>query len=101
MLLRGAEVAARAVLKESLRLPGARMVRRQASWTKDANKEDIPELVLNRLLVAEVFLQMLASGLGTVALVWATVVLLGGFSTMLVRLDFWLTTAIVFVETAR
>ncbi|TKW29569.1 hypothetical protein SEVIR_3G403900v4 [Setaria viridis] len=103
VVLRGAllVVAARAVLKESLRLPGARMVRRQASWTKDANKEDIPELVLNRLLAAEVFLQMLASGLGTVALVWATVVLLGGFSTMLVRLDFWLTTAIVVVETAR
>jgi hypothetical protein len=51
--------------------------------------------------LAEAFLQLLASGLGTLALVWATVVLLGGYSTMLVRLDFWFTTAIVFVETAR
>ncbi|CAN6361947.1 unnamed protein product [Urochloa humidicola] len=97
----GVYLAARAVLQESLRLPGARVAGRLASWTKDANKEDIPELVLNRLLAAEVFLQMLASGLGTVALVWATVVLLGGFSTMLVRMDFWFITAIVFVETAR
>ncbi|TVU33421.1 hypothetical protein EJB05_25238, partial [Eragrostis curvula] len=46
-------------------------------------------------------LQLFASGLGTLAFFWATVVLLGGFSTMLSRLDFWFITAIVFIETAR
>ena len=83
-------------LIECLRMPGARTPARLATWTKDT-----PELKLNLSLVAEAFLQLLASGLGTLALVWATVVLLGGYSTMLVRLDFWFTTAIVFVETDR
>ena len=44
---------------------------------------------------------LLASRLGALALVWATVVLLGGFSTMLGTMDFWFTAAVVFVETAR
>ncbi|CAD6266811.1 unnamed protein product [Miscanthus lutarioriparius] len=77
------------------------MAGRLASWTEDKDKKEIPELLLNRLLVAEVFLQMLALGLGTIALVWATVVLLGGFSSALMTMDFWFVTAIVFVETAR
>jgi hypothetical protein len=76
------------------------MAGRLASWTEDRDKKEIPELLLNRLLVAEVFLQMLASGLGTIALIWATVVLLGGFSSALMTMDFWFVTAIVFVETA-
>jgi hypothetical protein len=82
-------------LIECLRVPGART--RLATWTKD----DTPELKLNLSLVAEAFLQLLASGLGALALVWATVVLLGGFSTMLGTMDFWFTKAVVFVETAR
>lgn len=84
------------ILLESARLPGARTPARVATRSKDT-----PELALNLSLVAEAFLQLLASGLGTLALVWATVVLLGGYSTALVRPDFWFTTAIVFVETAR
>ncbi|CAL5047260.1 unnamed protein product [Urochloa decumbens] len=83
-------------LIESVRLPGARTPARLATWSKDT-----PELKLNLSLLVEAFLQLLASGLGTLALVWATVVLLGGFSSMLVRMDFWFITAIVFVETAR
>ncbi|CAL5043341.1 unnamed protein product [Urochloa decumbens] len=83
-------------LIESVRLPGARSPARLATWSKDT-----PELKLNLSLLVEAFLQLLASGLGTLALVWATVVLLGGFSSMLVRMDFWFITAIVFVETAR
>ena len=67
------------------------------TWSQDTREE----LALNLSLLAEAFLQLLASGLGTLALVWATVVLLGGYSTALVRMDFWFTTAIVFVETAR
>jgi hypothetical protein len=83
-------------LIECLRVPGAHTPARPATWTNDT-----PELKLNLSLVAEAFLQLLASGLGALALVWATVVLLGGFSTMLGTMDFWFTTAIVFVETAR
>jgi hypothetical protein len=65
-------------LIECLRVPAARAPARPAIWTKDTQ-----ELKLNLSLVAEAFLQLLASGLGALALVWATVVLLGGFSTML------------------
>lgn len=88
-------------LRESLGVPGARTLGRLASWTKAEDGMDIPELALNLSLLTERFLQLIASGLGTLALVWATVVLLGGFSTMLITMDFWFITAIVFIETAR
>ncbi|CAD6268918.1 unnamed protein product [Miscanthus lutarioriparius] len=83
-------------LVESIIRPGIRTLGRLAPWSQDTQ-----ELTLNLSLLTEAFLQLLASGLGTLALVWATVVLLGGYSTALVRMDFWFTTAIVFVETAR
>lgn len=94
-------VSARATLQESITLPGARTLGQVASWIKDEEENEIPEVALNLSLIAETFLQLFASGIGTLALVWATVVLLGGFSTMLIRMDFWFITAIVFVETAR
>ncbi|CAD6255188.1 unnamed protein product [Miscanthus lutarioriparius] len=89
--------AAIQALEESVRRSGTRALGRLAPWSQDTREE----LALNLSLLAEAFLQLLASGLGTLALVWATVVLLGGYSTALVRTDFWFTTAIVFVETAR
>ena len=89
--------AAIQALEESVRRSGTRALGRLAPWSQDTREE----LALNLSLLAEAFLQLLASGLGTLALVWATVVLLGGYSTALVRMDFWFTTAIVFVETAR
>ncbi|XP_066334814.1 uncharacterized protein [Miscanthus floridulus] len=88
--------AAIQALEESVRRSGTRALGRLAPWSQDTREE----LALNLSLLAEAFLQLLASGLGTLALVWATVVLLGGYSTALVRTDFWFTTAIVFVETA-
>jgi len=89
-------------LQESIRRSGTRALGRRllAPWTW-SQQDTREELALNLSLLAEAFLQLLASGLGTLALVWATVVLLGGYSTALVRMDFWFTTAIVFVETAR
>jgi len=89
--------AAVQALEESIRRSGTRALGRLAPWSQDTREE----LALNLSLLEEAFLQLLASGLGALALVWATVVLLGGFSTMLGTMDFWFTTAVVFVETAR
>ena len=35
---------------------------------------------------------------GTLASIWATVVLLGGFCSLLIRVDFWFATVMVFME---
>lgn len=38
------------------------------------------------------------NGLGTLATIWATVVLLGGFSVLIKQQDFWYVTIVAFVE---
>ena len=55
---------------------------------------------LNRLVRAVALVEKMGNGLGTLAFTWATVVVLGGFSTDL-RQDFWYATAIVFLEAFR
>ena len=45
-------------------------------------------------------IERLGNALGTLAFTWATVVLLGGYPTVL-HTDFWFTTAIVFLEAPR
>ena len=62
---------------------------------------DKRQQLLNLSLILETFLQLITSWLGTLAFVWATVVLLGGFSTALIRIDFWFTTAILFIEATK
>ncbi|RLN03839.1 hypothetical protein C2845_PM13G07300 [Panicum miliaceum] len=62
---------------------------------------DKRQQLLNLSLILETFLQLITSWLGTLAFAWATVVLLGGFSTVLIRKDFWFTTAIVFIEATK
>ncbi|XP_020171338.3 uncharacterized protein [Aegilops tauschii subsp. strangulata] len=44
------------------------------------------------------FFQKVMSGCGALAFIWATVVLLGGFSTLIKQKDFWFVTIIVFME---
>ncbi|KAF8660497.1 hypothetical protein HU200_057647 [Digitaria exilis] len=39
--------------------------------------------------------------MGTLAFIWATVVLLGGFSTYLHKVDFWVITIIIFIQAAK
>lgn len=55
---------------------------------------------LNRFVRAVALVERMGNGLGTLAFTWATVVVLGGFSTDL-RQDFWYATAIVFLEAFR
>ncbi|CAN6333862.1 unnamed protein product [Urochloa humidicola] len=55
---------------------------------------------LNRFVRAVALVERIGNGLGTLAFTWATVVVLGGFSTDL-RQDFWYATAIVFLEAFR
>lgn len=96
-LVRGVVV----VLKDALQLQGARGLDLERPTSGDTPLHQVPELPLNICMVSEMFLQILATGLGALALVWATVVLLGGFSTYLHKADFWVITAIVFIQTAR
>ncbi|CAM0948821.1 unnamed protein product [Alopecurus aequalis] len=91
--------AVREALKESLQLRGAKVLSLERATSRDTLLE--PELQLNMCILSELFLQILATGLGALAIVWATVVLLGGFSTYLQRADFWVITAIVFIQGAR
>ncbi|CAO1948358.1 unnamed protein product [Urochloa humidicola] len=61
---------------------------------------EAPERRLNRFVRTVAFLERTGNGLGTLAFTWATVVVLGGFSTNLGP-DFWYATAIVFLEAFR
>jgi len=90
-------------LKESLQLQGARGLDLERATSGDTSDEElpVPELRLNICLVSEVFVQILATGVGTLAFIWATVVLLGGFSTSLHKADFWVITGIVFVQASK
>ncbi|CAO2193643.1 unnamed protein product [Urochloa humidicola] len=89
------------VLQESLQLQGARGLDLERATSGDTSDDELPELRLNVCLVSEVFVQILATGVGTLAFIWATVVLLGGFSAFLHKADFWVITGIVFVQAAK
>ncbi|CAD6340573.1 unnamed protein product [Miscanthus lutarioriparius] len=89
------------LLRESLQLQGARRRDLERASRGDTSNDQVLELLLNIFLVSEVFVQILATGVGTIAFIWATVALLGGFSTFLHKVDFWVITGIVFVQVAK
>uniref|UniRef100_J3L0K0 Uncharacterized protein n=1 Tax=Oryza brachyantha TaxID=4533 RepID=J3L0K0_ORYBR len=60
-----------------------------------------PEEKLNKTIFWFAVLFKLMNGFGTLAFVWATVVLLGGFSTLIKPDDFWRVTVIVFIQASR
>nr|CAD1833646.1 unnamed protein product [Ananas comosus var. bracteatus] len=60
-----------------------------------------PEKKLTLFALRLAVLEKAASGLGTLAFIWATVVLLGGFATSLLPKDFWYVTIILLSEGTR
>ncbi|KAJ3676313.1 hypothetical protein LUZ60_003725 [Juncus effusus] len=67
----------------------------------NSTNQDPPEKEIAIFALRLAVLEKAASGLGTLAFVWATVVLLGGFAFALTRRDFWFVTVILVVEGAR
>ena len=64
--------------------------------------DDVKKLKsLNRIVFCVAFLEWAGNAVGTLAFLWATVVMLGGFSSLLSRMDFWFATVMVFVEGSR
>jgi hypothetical protein len=64
-------------------------------------KPVLPEDKLFYSVFHDVLIYKVISGLGKLALIWATVVLLGGFVTLIKPLDLWIVASIVFIEAAR
>ncbi|CAL5009984.1 unnamed protein product [Urochloa decumbens] len=56
---------------------------------------------LNRIVLCIALLEWAGNAIGTLAFLWATVVLLGGFSSFLRRTDFWFATVMIFIEGSR
>ncbi|BAS72460.1 Os01g0522600 [Oryza sativa Japonica Group] len=64
----------------------------------DPNDERLPEEKLNTMAVRIAFFYRVMNGCGALAFAWATVVLLGGYATLIKQKDFWFVTIIVFME---
>ncbi|KAG8051778.1 hypothetical protein GUJ93_ZPchr0001g31862 [Zizania palustris] len=58
----------------------------------------LPEARLNGIILRWAFIDKAISGFGALALAWATIVLLGGFSTLIKQKDFLFVTIITFME---
>ncbi|XP_045089763.1 uncharacterized protein [Aegilops tauschii subsp. strangulata] len=70
----------------------------------DALSEELrrrPEVrILNKYAVSMAYIRIGVKNMGALALLWATVVLLGGFVSDLRRIDFWYLTIIAFIQAA-
>ncbi|KAJ1688339.1 hypothetical protein LUZ63_019729 [Rhynchospora breviuscula] len=69
--------------------------------TRPVRSVTAPEKKLTLFALRLAVLEKAASGLGTLAFIWATVVLLGGFASTVRRIDFWVVTAILLSEGTR
>ncbi|CAO2199940.1 unnamed protein product [Urochloa humidicola] len=70
-------------------------------------RESSPSIVraklerLNMIVFFVAFLEWAGNAFGTLAFLWGTVVLLGGFCSLLSRVDFWFATVMIFMEGSR
>lgn len=61
-------------------------------------EDKLPEEKLNTMALRMSFYCRVMNGFGALALAWATVVLLGGYATLIKPKDFWLVTILIFLE---
>lgn len=66
-----------------------------------SDKVTAPEKKITLFSLRLAILEKATSGLGSLAFVWATVVLLGGFAATLKKVDFWFVSIILLTEGAR
>lgn len=64
----------------------------------DDVEDKLPEEKLNSMALRMAFCYRVMNGCGALAFAWATVVLLGGYATLIKQKDFWFVTIIVFME---
>uniref|UniRef100_A0A0D9V2Z0 Uncharacterized protein n=1 Tax=Leersia perrieri TaxID=77586 RepID=A0A0D9V2Z0_9ORYZ len=85
--------------ERSISIPG-QASDQPAALAGDDKAWKTPQKWLHRFIRTVAFMERTGNAVGTLAFTWATVVVLGGFSTDL-RDDFWYATAIVFLEAFR
>ena len=82
-------------------------LRESRSEVRQRRRESSADMVrrklrrLHQIVFCVAFLEWAGNAVGTLAFLWATVVMLGGFSSLLCRMDFWFATVMVFVEGSR
>ncbi|KAL6658873.1 hypothetical protein ACP70R_002913 [Stipagrostis hirtigluma subsp. patula] len=68
---------------------------------RESSSADKPEKMLNNIVFWLALLEWAGNAVGTLASIWATVVLLGGFCSDLHPADFWISTVMIFIEAFR
>ena len=82
-------------------------LRESRSEVRQRRRESSADMVrrklrrLNQIVFCVAFLEWAGNAVGTLAFIWATVVLLGGFSSLLSTTDFWFCTVMIFMEASR
>ena len=82
-------------------------LRESRSEVRQRRRESSADMVrrklrrLNQIVFCVAFLEWAGNAVGTLAFIWATVVLLGGFSSLLSQTDFWFSTIMIFMEASR
>ncbi|CAL4977391.1 unnamed protein product [Urochloa decumbens] len=75
--------------------------RRNAFTERELAQKLMPEMrIINRYAIFRAYILKAIKLVGSLALLWSTVVLLGGFVTLLKKKDFWYLTLIGFIQAA-